>query len=99
MYFIQSVQIDFNVIEQEIMEHQLREIIWDESEEGQRMKNRIYSAINNECSVKVEEGKLTPCELFQWIIDALIEECEIIGIEIIEIDEGGNPIEIETEQD
>jgi hypothetical protein len=31
--------------------------------------------------------------LVQWIIDALIEECEAIGIEIEEIDE------IETEQD
>jgi hypothetical protein len=87
MSFLNSIEIDFEAIEFEI-EEQGRRIVWDSVQHGEEIRQRIYKAINRECVFEIENGKhANPCELVQWIIDALIEECEAIGIEIEEIED------------
>lgn len=93
MAFLKSVEIDFEAIEFEI-EEQGRRIVWDSVQHGQKIRERTYTAINRDCVFEIENGRhANQYELVQWIIDALLNECEVIGIEVIEIDESGNPID------
>ena len=87
MSFLNSIEIDFEAIEFEI-EEQGRRIVWDSVQHGEDIRQRTYKAINRECVFEIEKGNhANPCELVQWIIDALIEECEAIGIKIEEIED------------
>ena len=97
MAFIKSIQINFNEIEYEL-EESGKQIDWNNSFEG--VQEVCYKIVNIEFVDFVALGgnDITRLDMFLWITERLLEECDFQGVKVIEIDEAGNPID-EEEQD
>ena len=92
MAFIKTIQIDFKEIEYEL-EESGKQIDWNNSFEG--VQEVCYKIVNKEFVDFVALGgnDITRLDMFLWITERLLEECDFQGVKVIEIDEDGNPID------
>jgi hypothetical protein len=97
MAFLKSVQINFKEIEYEL-EEQGKRIDWDDAFWG--VQEACYKIVNDEfCEYIATNGDdITRKDMFQWITERLLDELPYAGVNVIEINENGNPIN-EEEQD
>lgn len=101
--FLAEIKIDFSAIEG-VIEERGKAIDWDTDydcercHQNERVQKMIYSEINSGFMDKIEEGNLTTAELIEWVIDELLSKCEEMNVKIIEVDDSGNPIDDENNQ-
>ena len=93
---IKSIRIDFDAVEYE-MEERGERIDWDEA--GDDKQKAIYKLMNEEAIDMFEDGTYGNIGLMEALVSLLRDYCDEFEVPIIELDEDGNEIETENEDD